>query len=1002
MFPSFWYNFAYVPKLLKMEQGERRTNTCQNDADGCTSGPRTTLIPDDGLLPSYLAAAFQDLYEEDGVCVMGKGLGCLQLLASFVRFYADTEEGHAAMEQEEDREDEMENNDGTPTASAVIPPFVVVIGLKDSERQALANILHSWGTPPYMMPKVITNEQQGKDRSLLYKERGVFCITSRILIVDLLTSVLTANEIDGMLVMHADHVDELSTEAFILRIFLNQKQPYGSGFVKGFCDSPESVVAGFAKADKILKALHVRKFYLYPRFHDLIREELEGHPPDIVEMIPSLTPLQKEIQICIAAAVQSCMREIKKATPKLQWNTPELSIENCVTSEFDRLVSGQLEHDWHHLAPQTKQLVQDLRTLRTLFQSLIQYDSVSFWKLINTIKTMSASSRYPSLWLLSDAANGIFKGAKDRLYTIERTTKKSGEMSSRLRTILEENPKWKLLRQTLAEIGELEKDRMKRRTEPTTVLVLVKDGKTLSTVRSYLVDGRQRTMNSQWLRFLEQYNDRSRSITDGKGGTSALSEESRLLLEEESRIRRILHGDAGRREARAKRRNLNAVPDYIRKRRRVAVEKGRGTKEHQVDDLAQEAVLDDAVEETEHAINVTAKDLEAGAVPGDLDFNVVASFEPDDLRIIIHSYDSIEDDELLFLHDKQPQYIVLYDSSLAFIRAIEVYAALKARSEKIFVYFLMFEASSEEKNFHKNLEREKKAFERLIQHIKTMPPPIVHAQATQEMQLALHQGSHSSSYFGGTLPLAFDSRKGGGRINQLNERRDIVVDVREFRSALPSILHQGGMRLAPATLIVGDFVLSKVHCVERKSISDLFGSFASGRLYTQVESMSKYYKVPCLLIEFDPSKSFSLQNVNEIGNDIRSDSICSKMVLLVMSFPKLRILWSRGPHHTLDIFRDLKRNHEEVDVERAIEVGRDESVEALLSQNGEVDDEDDINEVAREMLLRLPGVTIHIARKIMKHVDSLAELIQMSREDLRRVAGPSVGQKLFTFFRQRV
>ena len=59
--------------------------------------------------------------------------------------------------------------------------------------------------------------------------------------------------------------------------------------------------------------------------------------------------------------------------------------------------------------------------------------------------------------------------------------------------------------------------------------------------------------------------------------------------------------------------------------------------------------------------------------------------------------------------------------------------------------------------------------------------------------------------------------------------------MREFRSALPQILHSGGLRLAPVTLIVGDFVLTPDICVERKSLSDLLGSFTSGRLFTQME-----------------------------------------------------------------------------------------------------------------------------------------------------------------------
>jgi len=37
--------------------------------------------------------------------------------------------------------------------------------------------------------------------------------------------------------------------------------------------------------------------------------------------------------------------------------------------------------------------------------------------------------------------------------------------------------------------------------------------------------------------------------------------------------------------------------------------------------------------------------------------------------------------------------------------------------------------------------------------------------------------------------------------------------------------------------------------------------------------MSKYYACPCLLIEFDPAKSFCLQNANDIGMDIKTDSV---------------------------------------------------------------------------------------------------------------------------------
>ena len=70
-------------------------------------------------------------------------------------------------------------------------------------------------------------------------------------------------------------------------------------------------------------------------------------------------------------------------------------------------------------------------------------------------------------------------------------------------------------------------------------------------------------------------------------------------------------------------------------------------------------------------------------------------------------------------------------------------------------------------------------------------------------------------------------------------------------------------------LQVGDYILSPDICVERKSLSDLRQSFISGRLYNQAEAMSKYYKVPVLLVEFDGDKEFVLHGPSDITEDIK-------------------------------------------------------------------------------------------------------------------------------------
>jgi DNA excision repair protein ERCC-4 len=47
---------------------------------------------------------------------------------------------------------------------------------------------------------------------------------------------------------------------------------------------------------------------------------------------------------------------------------------------------------------------------------------------------------------------------------------------------------------------------------------------------------------------------------------------------------------------------------------------------------------------------------------------------------------------------------------------------------------------------------------------------------------------------------------------------------------LPSLIDAAGIKVIPATLTLGDYVISPKMCIERKSLPDLEGSFANGRL----------------------------------------------------------------------------------------------------------------------------------------------------------------------------
>ena len=153
------------------------------------------------------------------------------------------------------------------------------------------------------------------------------------------------------------------------------------------------------------------------------------------------------------------------------------------------------------------------------------------------------------------------------------------------------------------------------------------------------------------------------------------------------------------------------------------------------------------------------------------------------------------------------------------------------------------------------------------------------------------------------------SRLAGGRLLATAEHPRVIVDMREFRSSLPSLLHARGMDPQPVTLTVGDYILTPDICVERKSIKDLIASFRNGRLFTQCEAMVAHYKVPVVLIEFDMDKSFCLDPISDMpvaGGPGGGEDLQGKLVALSLAFPTVRFVWSSSPYQTAEIFEDLK------------------------------------------------------------------------------------------------
>ncbi|KAI5394429.1 hypothetical protein KIW84_061200 [Lathyrus oleraceus] len=217
----------------------------------------------------------------------------------------------------------------------------------------------------YQVPVEITADLPVNHRHSLYSSGFVCFITPRILIVDLLTNKLPASIISGLIILNAHSVSETSTEAFIVRIFRSLNR---SAFVRVFSDRPQAMVSGFAKAERTMKCLHIRKLHLWPRFQVYVSQELEQDPPDVVDIRVPMSKYMMGIQKAIVEVMGACLKEMRK-TNKV--DVEDLTVENGLFKSFDEIVKRQLDPIWHTLGKQTKQLVSDLKTLRKLLDYLV-------------------------------------------------------------------------------------------------------------------------------------------------------------------------------------------------------------------------------------------------------------------------------------------------------------------------------------------------------------------------------------------------------------------------------------------------------------------------------------------------------------------------------------------------------------------------------------------------------------------------------------------------------
>ena len=953
------------------------------------------------------------LVSDDPLVIIGKGLGVTGIVANLLHILS------------------------TPTKinGESKRSLVIVLNASDSDNRQLQEWMQelSWldvdegcepGSEDRSRPfHVVTSESLTVEkRRKLYQQGGVASVTSRILIVDLLSGVLHPNKVTGMVVLNVDTLKNYSNESFILEIYRSQNR---WGFIKGFSESPESFTMEFSPLLKRMKELRFQNVLLWPRFRVEISSVLNktSESNKVIEVKVSLTNSMTQIQFGLMECLKKCIGELNRKNPSLSrdWWT----LEGSLDSNFLRSINSVMMPNWHRISYESKQLVKDIRYLAMLMKSLLTSDSVDFYEEIQTsldANKPSISRKYTeSPWLMAEESQLVISFARKRVFYQEGY-------------VLEEMPKWE---QLMAILDDISQERLSRDSPGPTLIVCSDDNTAAQLSRLLKMGNRKQGLRRLMLAKLQYYKERREErkriineVKDKNTNQTELDVSTTFAKDQVVSKRRRTRGAAVVAEVQRLKTSgagediEGAIGTYNVKDELDKINDNDEEEESDIDLLEDELVAEgheeqlDNVEMISEENNIDEENYDFALPDKDNDphstitediwnnrIDTLVYISNSD-QIVIEKFSSINDETLL--QEIKPSYIIMYEPDLTFIRRVEIYRSIQNYNLK--VYFMYYAGSIEEQRHLLAIKREKDAFSKLIKensqlsHHFEAPEDISHFKNLAERKIKMNKLNNRST------------RNAGGQNKMQHFTQDIViVDTREFNASLPGLLFRYGVRVVPVMLSVGDYIVSPDTCIERKAISDLIASLQNNRLMSQCKKMVQYYKYAVLLIEFEENQSFSLEPFSErknyrkmnlstthpISSKLSQDEIQMKLARIVMKFPTLKLIWSSSPLQTVNIILELKLGREQPDPNETASYGTHLRKGAKPKTKTSTQTEND-NIQKFSKLLTIEGLSKIDYFNLRKKIKRYDKLAKMSEEQIQDIIGDAtLAQKISNFVQEQ-
>ncbi len=194
----------------------------------------------------------------------------------------------------------------------------------------------------------------------------------------------------------------------------------------------------------------------------------------------------------------------------------------------------------------------------------------------------------------------------------------------------------------------------------------------------------------------------------------------------------------------------------------------------------------------------------------------------------------------------------------------------------------------------------------------------------------------------------------------------VIVDKREEKSTVPSLLIRHGLSVRFDMLEVGDYALPGDILIERKTVSDFISSILDGRLFEQALNLSRVSANPTFVIEGEIRNGLRyFENVNAFWGALAS---------LIYDF-KLRVFFTNSSEDTAALIYVISNRKKKIEEDVWVKPKKKKVT---------------VEELQISVLTSLPGIGPTTAKRLLKALGSLREVFNAEPNVLSTIGKISI------------